>query len=455
MDTDLQKGCELHVHIGGCLYVDDILAMGRDIYKEVDWSLYIETYEQAYGVRPDPVRMFTDALTDGQPDLRDLRAHYVFEEKDGGDFGRFMAKFNLLICLSRHRAEHLQRDGKLVQRIVERHRSEGLDYVEYRAMYMRISTDPDGAASFHRSNARALRDASGSGLDARYVVSIPRWDPLVGWNLVRRLLEESPDLVDTIVGIDFCNDEEGYPPKTARPVFEQLALHNREHPEHALEVLYHVGESFWDKSLESAVRWCHEASELGARRLGHAIALGLDPAVAMARREDAHVSEPVSERLDQIQYDLRHQSELRKVGVEIATGDLEAEREELHGRDPDSRVTRDYSPNRLEEIRRRQDFVLQRLAESGTVIESCPTSNLRIGGVPDAAHHPIHRFLASPVNLVVGADDPGIFDSPLAAEIDWVVDHTELDVAGLAQRLGDPRRFRLGQQRPGRREHTD
>ena len=73
---------------------------------------------------------------------------------------------------------------------------------------------------------------------------------------------------------------------------------------------------------------------------------------------------------------------------------------------------------------------------------------LRIGGVPDAARHPIHRFLRSQVNLVVGADDPGIFDSPLAAEIDWVVAHSGLDARGLAQRLGDPRRFRLGQQRP-------
>ena len=154
------------------------------------------------------------------------------------------------------------------------------------------------------------------------------------------------------------------------------------------------------------------------------------------------------ERLDQIHYDLRHQVELRKFGVEIATGVLEAEREELLGRGPGSQVTRDYCPTRLEEIRRRQDFVLHRLAESGTVIESCPSSNLRIGGVPDAARHPIHRFLRSQVNLVVGADDPGIFDSPLAAEIDWVVAHSGLDARGLAQRLGDPRRFRLGQQRP-------
>ena len=448
LDTDLQKGCELHVHVGGCFYVDDIFAMGRDIYEAVDWSLFVESYETAFGVRPDPVRIFADALTTQPPDLSDLRRHYVFEQQDGGDFGRFMAKFNLLISLARHWRQFQRRDGELVERIVERHRSEGLDYVEYRAMLTNRSAGPDEVVEFHRSVAQTLKDASGKGLTARYAVSVPRWDPLGGCELVLRLLEETPELIDTIVGIDFCNDEEGFPPKTARPVFERLARHNRQNPERALGVLYHVGENFWDKSLESAVRWCHEAAELGASRLGHAIALGLDPAVAISRREDAHVAELVSERRDQIQYDLRHPLELEKFGVEIATGVLEAEWEELRGRDPMSGVTRDYSQTRLEEIRRRQDFVLHRLAESGTVIESCPTSNLRIGGVPDAAHHPIHRFLDSGVNLVVSADDPGIFDSPLAAEIDWVVAHCKLDAAGLAQRLGDPRRFRLGQQRP-------
>ena len=114
------------------------------------------------------------------------------------------------------------------------------------------------------------------------------------------------------------------------------------------------------------------------------------------------------------------------------------------GRDPDSQVAREYAPVRLEEIRRRQAFVLHCLSEAGTVLESCPTSNLRIGGVPDAAYHPIHRFLDSEVPLVVGADDPGVFDSPLATEIDWVTETSSLDEAGLAERLGDPFRFRLG-----------
>ncbi|HSH03885.1 MAG TPA: adenosine deaminase, partial [Anaerolineae bacterium] len=102
---------------------------------------------------------------------------------------------------------------------------------------------------------------------------------------------------------------------------------------------------------------------------------------------------------------------------------------------------RPFTAARLEEIRRRQDFVLAELVKLGTVIESCPTSNIRIGGVPAPEAHPIHRFLRSEVNLVIAADDPGIFNSSLADEVAWVVAHTDYDEAGLMARLGDPRRF--------------
>ena len=103
---------------------------------------------------------------------------------------------------------------------------------------------------------------------------------------------------------------------------------------------------------------------------------------------------------------------------------------------------------RLEEVGKRQRFALDAVAKSGAVIETCPTSNLCIGGVPDPQAHPVRRFLESEVNLVVAADDPGIFDSPLAAEVDWVLRHSGMDAAGLAARLGDPRRYRLGRVRP-------
>ena len=68
--------------------------------------------------------------------------------------------------------------------------------------------------------------------------------------------------------------------------------------------------------------------------------------------------------------------------------------------------------------------------------------------MPDAAHHPVRRFLESKVNLVICSDDPGNFDVTLASEIEWVLENCDLSEKALVERLGNPRRFKLGQQRP-------
>ena len=151
---------------------------------------------------------------------------------------------------------------------------------------------------------------------ARYIISVRRSTAQQDYEWVQELMDENPELIPTIVGIDFADIEEGYPPKDNRALFQRVHKDNQEHPERALEITYHVGESYFDKSLESAIRWCHEVAEMDARRLGHAIALGLDPAVAIARRPDAHAKERVSERLDQIAYDLTHASELSAFDIE-------------------------------------------------------------------------------------------------------------------------------------------
>jgi adenosine deaminase len=327
--------------------------------------------------------------------------------------------------------------------MIERYRSQGLDYIEYR---YGLNIEPD-FLSFHQRCAQLLQDASDEGMTARYIIGLPRQAPLEGYALVQQLLDERPDLIPTIVGMDFAGFEEGYPPQLLRPFFSQVAKDNRAHPERALDIVYHVGESFFDKSLESAIRWCYEIAEMGARRLGHAIALGLDPAIAIARRPQAHVWERVSERLDQLAYDLRYRLQLARYGVTVDEQALMAERKRLGAVDPGTLIERPYDEGRLAEVRQRQRFALDRLRALGTVIECCPTSNLRIGGVPDASHHPIHRFLDSGINVVVCSDDPGIFDITLASEVEWVRTHVVLDVETLQKRLGDPRRFRLGQQR--------
>lgn len=447
IDLQILKGCELHVHTGGCLAADDLLAMGQAHYEAVDWGMFVEKYQAAYGERLDPHHLYREAMRSEAGAAR-FRRTVTFHEEDGGDFARFQAKFYFLTCLTRYWRYEMQQPEAFGRLVLQRHQQEGLDYVEYRAMYADVVERPEGFFVFHGENGRLIQNANNEQFTARYLVSLPREAPLLSYELLQRFFDEQPGLVPLVVGVDFCGMEEGMPPALMHDFFARLHADNAARPERALAVAYHVGESFFDKSLESAVRWCHEVAELGARRLGHAIALGLDPAVAVSRRPQAHEVELVSERLAQIAYDLVHREGLAVYGVVVDEVALAREQARLGRMDGGMVVKRPYTPQRLAEIRRRQDFVLDRLVELDVVIESCPTSNLRIGGVPSPEHHPIHRFLASSVNLVISADDPGVFDSPLADEVEWVLQHSDYDAAQLVARLGDPRRFRFEGKRP-------
>jgi adenosine deaminase len=207
---------------------------------------------------------------------------------------------------------------------------------------------------------------------------------------------------------------------------------NDRHPERALAILYHVGESFTDKSLESAVRWVHEAAEFGAHRLGHAIALGIDPAVYGVHERH----ESVEERLDQIDYDLEHAAGLRAHGVEIDANALLRERDDLRERPNDTRIVHRYDAARAAQVRARQAYAMACVRRTGVVVEVCPTSNLRIGGIADPLHHPVHRFLDAGVPFVVASDDPGIFDTTIRHELEWVARETGLEAGAVEDLIG-------------------
>lgn len=437
---DPLKQSELHVHMGGCLHVQDLIDIARDFYREIDWSDYCQNYEQVFGQPADPVAWFEQAVEHNN--IQPLRDAFVVTDADSGDFARFQARFNLLICVARHLRQVTGSQQKLLDLIFTRHRKQGLRYIEYRAM-TGVADTYELFKSFHHEYASACQQASDEQMQICYIASLPRNNALETYGWLCRLLDEQPALRDTLVGIDFCFWEEGLPPKSLNLFFKKLHVINALDPDHALDVVYHVGESFFDKSLESAIRWCHEAAMLGAKRLGHAIALGMPPEVAIGRRENAHVSESVCERLDQIAYDLHHAMGLRDAGVHVDETALQVERKQLKSLSADELVERIYTEHRLEQNRRRQNYVLAQLVQMGTVIETCPTSNLRIGGVPTPAGHPVHRFLASDVNLLIAADDPGIFDVSLANEVDWILEHCDLNESQLAKRLGDPKRFAL------------
>ena len=438
--------CELHLHLYGCLRHDDVLdrIVAMD---DVDWTFYEQAYLEAFG-HPSVAREVVDQAKRGEGlDSDRFQAVFEFGEADAGNFSRFSAKFNLLIvgsCFPSALAGRQPWDA-VVDEVVEVSRSvladqrlEGLGWAEQR-LRPGEQVPPEVVRRLWAGVLAAYRE-SPPGLEARLTASLPRHDPWTQWEIAEELAL-GPD-GQWLTGIDFCHIEEGFPPRAQAPFFDALRDFNNRNPERALALLYHVGESFNDKSIESAIRWVQEAAEVGAHRLGHAIALGIDP-----DHFGPHTrSECVSERRDQIRYDLLHAAGLERAGVRIDGAALEAELLHLEEREADDLLDLVYDEERLKILRKRQDFAMERVRSTGAIIEVCPTSNRRIAGLTESRYHPVHRFLERGLPIVVAADDPGIFGVRLDEEIDWVVDQTGIGSEGreaLVQAAWDARSERL------------
>jgi len=437
MDQSRLSKTELHVHTVGCYHPEDLLSMVRDCYREINWNRFgfLDRYESVFGVRLDPVAMFERALATGS--LDEIREAGVYNWHAGGRFEEFDAKSYFSLAAAGYHLDREQHQPILAP-IVERHRAEGLAYVEYRNAF---GASGQEFKDWHGRYARFLRDASDVEFTARYIIRLDGRHPVSSYMDVCQLIDDNPDLKETIVGVDFSGRE--IPPKNLAAFYHRIEEDNRLRTRSTIEPVVHIGESFFDLSLESAVRWCHESALYGARRLAHCIALGMDPLLAVGRREDAHQCESVGERMDQIRYDLTHARELSRYGVVVHERALEEELNLLAGENPEHPVTQPYDDDRLSQVSRRQDYVLDDLCRLGTIIETCPTSNLCIGGVPGLEAHPFPKLYASGVNLAICSDDPGIFGVTLAREVANVSRWFGLSMEEMAGRLGDPWKFRL------------
>jgi adenosine deaminase len=408
---------DLHLHLYGCIRPADLLRH-LSARERVRWDWYEEHMRVAYGTVP-PIRDVVARYRRGDPEAEELfAALFVFGDGDAGNFDRFQAKFNLLIAgsaLSDRATPVAGLEAEVAAfaaAIRADHARSAITYAETRLMLGPTLRGPRERAVLDTLLAGYGRDGATT---ERLALSLSRKDPWAGWDRVRELALGPHGA--TVTGIDFCHVEEGFPPKDKAEFFAAVRDFNAAHPDRALAILYHVGESFRDKSLESAVRWVQEIAELGANRLGHAIALGIDPAVFGPHTR----TEPVEERRDQIAYDLAHRDGLRAAGVAVDEAALRAEQARLPRA---GTVPIAYDDARLEEVRRRQVYAMSRVRAAGAVVEVCPTSNRRIGGIVDPAHHPVHRFLAAGLSVVVASDDPGIFGTTLADELDWVCAQT-------------------------------
>ncbi|MAE71087.1 MAG: hypothetical protein CME06_11550 [Gemmatimonadetes bacterium] len=412
---------ELHAHLYGCIRHDALLQHIL-VSDRIDWSAYQGSYEAAFGVRPDPEAIVERVRRKEAGAENEFKELFVFGDGDGGRFERFQAKFDLLIAaseLSRPRSDpgfegRLENElDRFMLRILRDYAEIGVRHAELRMMPP--PTEPRELAKglLTRMLERAARGAE-LGVDARVAISLSREDPWYLWDLMRDLsLGPHGEL---LTGVDFCAVEEGHPPKRKSAFFDAVREHNRAAPQRALAILYHVGESFEDKSLESALRWVQEAAEMGAHRLGHAIALGVDP-----ESFGVHTRlERAGERADQLRYDLKHAPGLERFGVRVDRERAARELSKVETFATDSMLELSYDRERLEELRKRQDYAMSAILKTGAIIEVCPTSNRRLAGLTDDAHHPVHRFVEAGLPIAVASDDPGIFDTTLPDELEWV-----------------------------------
>lgn len=404
---------ELHSHLYGCLTVDDLYWL----YHRKPWrkDYYGDSYRRTYGREAPLDELF-------RPEDRDLVArHYHYLE--AADFARFQTCFDLIISVSHGDGEEL---AGVFERVC---RQEPAAFAEYRQLF----SPRDDRPTFTRKVRDLVRacgraEEADTGTVPRIAVSLARDDSVAPWQyaVVREIMDADEDAARLIVGLDFCAMEEGNPPRAKADLFERIRRDNEARPERALAILYHVGESFQDKSVESAVRWVVEAARMGAQRLGHCVALGVAPAfyAGTTRREIP------AERRDQIEFELAHADELRAAGLELEEDALRAELQALAAGPDAEAVEIHYDEARIARLERFQAWAMQAVRATGAIVESCPTSNIRIAGLGSHEYHPLKRFLAAGLPVVIGADDPGILHTDLAREFDlirgWGVTEAEI-----------------------------
>lgn len=399
--------CDLHNHLYGCLPAETLLRIGKK-NQNPRWEVYLDSYERAYGIKINPKTFFEE-----YSEIQKFKSLYHFNDK--APFLHFQAKFNLIIALVEFHDKEIR---EICKDVVVSNALDDVSYGEYRLMFGKEEPKESFLKKLMASceglqEGEAKAKSEGKLIQAMLAMSIHRdlnFEKHYDW--MKNWMEKESMIKDYLVAIDFCHIEEGYPPKDKKTFFEQVLRDNNAEKSTALSILYHVGESFKDKTPFSAVRWVMEASQYGAHRLGHALALGIAPDYFLSEER----TELVSERLDQILFDLENYHSILEFGTYFSKEELEEERKQLLKKDKTDTISMNMSSERTQFLHTFQDYCLSCISKTESVIECCPSSNLYIGMLENLGDHPIARFNDNGLKITIGSDDPGLFDTNLLRE---------------------------------------
>lgn len=272
-----------------------------------------------------------------------------------------------------------------------------------------------------------------------------------------RVLAEYPLVRPFFVGVDAAGAERDTPPRVFGEAFRKLRRRVDEH--HAcdgetpirLGYTYHAGEDPWD--LMTGLRHMDEAVELLLERrgrLGHALALGDDPAAFYLRRGGACEPTLATHLLDLAwawgrcrEAGLAPQALALagRIGALLGTRPRTARLERCWRRmQPPRGARRPRQEDRLlgefgldqarwgrpvrvigdagwlQLVGEMQQLLRRRLASFGITIEANPTSNFLIGGYASFLDLPYRVLTDAGLAVSINTDDPGMFATSLPAE---------------------------------------
>lgn len=398
---------ENHLHLYGCLSAADLFEdsfdRSRKYRSRFEW--FLSEFQKTTGTSIDPSIWWNHS--DG---FELFKRHFLCS--DYSNFQVFQAKFNLLIALHPPTPEDLT----LAKKVFASHAKEG-GYKEYRT-FLPLYLPPPERAQYLFQLITCARSFETRDYHPRLAISFSRSDKdaFDSYNFLRAFLDDHEELSPWITGIDFCGNERGHPPSAKRGLFQQINT-ERQQGAHKLEILYHVGEMWEDIALHSAARWCIEAAELGVRRLGHALALGMAPESLKGQA----IKENLNEAIDHLTWLDANKNLLSEHGYTAEERKWLKSRLEINKYE--GFIHWHYDDDLINHTRMFQSALLRMIKDHQPIIECCPTSNIRIGSLRKPEFHPLKRFLDCGLDVTISTDDPGIFDISLAKEEDFCRNH--------------------------------
>ena len=379
---------EHHLHLYGCLTAEEVWHLGRDCWRDRQQALagYAKNYQAQFGVYPDYQSFWQDNYG-----LDRLRRCYQVDAPL--TFAQFQAKFDLLIALF-----PLVGDQWLSvwRRVLARHWHSGINYAEYRFIFPSskplsyLAKIDDLLVEYIGASEGTFQPWLAVSLSRQPQLARQQYRALRGWLDSGRLTRLS--------AIDLCGFEEQFPPSLYQQLWQEIRADNLSR-QRRLAILVHVGESYRGLGLASAIRRVVETHLLGAHRLGHAIAAGIDVDNFRGQRLEVGADEENYHR----QWLKDNARSLADYGYRVNSSLINKG---------------EYDDETLADLRQFQRAVLTWLADRRAIIEVCPTSNFYLGEIKKQTFHPLINFVRYRLPLTISSDDPGIFASDWWQEVD-------------------------------------